>query len=182
VPRGTRSSLRANAETRSPLERHDERNAHPVSAGKRRPSRDARRNLGPQERSPSRQPRESELSGEHAVGDLSVSPAACSRRTRCAESVREGDSPVERRANLSSRRLRSRKGSSAKATPQGVCRRRRHRRARPPSMQHEESMLARGGCPYLATNAEVGRTPSGSEKHAVGSGRVGSPATATGRV
>jgi len=85
-----------NAETRSP-ERHDERNAPPASAGKRRPSRDARRNLGPQERSSSRQTREGDRSGKHAVGESFRLSTCCLRRTRCAESVREGDSSVERR-------------------------------------------------------------------------------------
>jgi len=107
--------------------------------------------------------------------------AVLTRRKRCAVLVRGGASPAETTARTFTRSgpvhadtpLRRRRlgGSSARAVPARGRTKVKAGKVRHLSLQHEERSSSRS-VPVHRRIAEVGRTPSGSEKRATCNGRV----------
>jgi len=119
----------------------------------------------------------------HHAREDSTSRSNARTTNEVCGTVREGDSPAERRGEplLGSVRSRSHassearlRGSSARAVPErGRTKAKALGRSSRPSAARGAMQLV--VVPVRRRIAEVGRTPSGSEKRAIGTGRVESP-------
>jgi hypothetical protein len=186
VPRGREARVREGEERSSPVCGRAWRwNAPPVFAGTHHPSRGDAGTLDLGGSSAcARRTSGCPVRAERTRGSASRSSVRTTKR--CAKSVREGDSPAEKRDEPFLGSARSRggapsgarlRGSSARAVPRSrekAAPRRRRSEASHLRAQHEESMRL-VVVPVRRRIAEVGRTPSGSEKRAIGTQWVESP-------